>query len=232
MRFRSLPLIVPILLVPLLAEGHVSIKNKSFATVTDVVVFGVGHGCEGEDATLDTTSVRVEIPAGVTSVRPEPSGFDSVSLEKDDTGAVIAVTWTKEKSLSEDIAYYELGLRLKTPDAPFTQLTFPAYQTCKSADGETEVVVEWTAAGDHGEGDGPGLAPLLPVLPARLAGWNKYTVDEDIDTLDVFFADAQIVWQGSAAYSVNPATVELIEGTDGASLLSKIKAGKEFWVKY
>jgi len=213
----------------LLAEGHVSIKNKIFANTSDVVVFGVGHGCEGEEANLDTTSVRVEIPAGVTSVRPELSGFDSVSLEKDDAGGVTAVIWSKDKALSEDIAYYELELRLKAPDVPFTQLKFPAYQTCKSADGKTEAVVEWT-----GDADEPDVepAPLLPVYPARLPGWNKYSVSADIVDLSVFFADAQIVWQGSAAYSANPATTELIEGTEGATTLEKIKAKKEFWVKY
>lgn len=221
--------------VPFFARAHVSLASgPTTANVSRVVVFGVGHGCEVEGTVLDTTSVRVEIPAGVTSVRPVLSGFDQVGLETDDTGAVVAVTWSKDQAQSEDIAYYQLELRLKAPDKPFSVLQFPAYQTCNSPDGDAETVALWTAL-EEGEGEHegePGPAPSLVVLPARLPGWNKYTVDEDIEDLETFFADAQIVWQGKAAYSINSATVELISDTDGVSSLEKIESGEEFWVKY
>lgn len=227
---RAVALTAAAILIPVLAEAHISIKSSpAVAAATDVVVFGVGHGCEGDGANLDTTSVTIEIPQGVTSIRPELSGFDNVSLETDKAGLVTAVTWTKDQALADDIAYYELRLRLKAPDAPFTQLKFPAHQHCTSADGETEATVDWV--GDEGDPD-IEPAPVLTVLPAHSAGWNKYTVDEEIASLDVFFSDAQIVWQGSAAYSSNPTTTELIAETDGVSSLAKIKANKEFWVKY
>lgn len=216
--------------IPLLADAHVSLKSgPAFAAVSDVVVFGVGHGCEGDGANMDTTSVTIEIPEGVTSVRPELSGFDQISLETDKTGAVVAVTWTKDTPLSDDIAFYELKLRLKTPDAPFSVLKFPAHQICTSSDGETETVVDWI--GEEGDTD-VEPAPLLTVLPARYPGWNKFSVEDDITDLEVFFSDAQIVWQGKAAFSINPATVELISDTDGVSSLAKIKAGTDIWVKY
>lgn len=234
MRLSSpLRFIVPLALVPWLAHAHISLKGSSggpaFAGATDVFVFGVGHGCEADGAALDTTSVTIEIPAGVTSVRPDLSGFDEVSVEKDDTGAVVSVTWTKDKALAEDIAYYGLKLRFKPPEAPFTELKFPAHQTCKSADGETEVTTDWV--GDEGETD-VEPAPTAIVFPTRAAGWNKYTVESDITDLSRFFSDAQIVWQGTAAYSASASTTELIEGTEGVAALSKIKAKKEFWVKY
>lgn len=218
------------LALPTIAQAHVSIKSSAaFAGVSDVVVFGVGHGCEAEGANLDTTSVTVEIPPGVTSVRPELGAFDDVSLETDKTGAVVAVTWTKERALGDDIAYYELRLRLKAPDVPFTTLLFPAHQTCKSADGETEQVVDWVGDVDDADVE---PAPLLHVLPARFPGWNKFTVDNDVKDLAAFFADAEIVWAGKAAYSINPATMDLIAETEGVSSLSKIEAGTEIWVKY
>lgn len=218
------------LAIPAIAQAHVSFRSDTaFADLTDVVVFGVGHGCEADGANLDTTSVTVEIPKGVTSVRPELGVFDDISLETDKTGAVIAVTWTKDRALADDIAFYELRLRLKAPDAPFTTLAFPAHQTCKSADGETEQVVDWV--GEEGDPD-VEPAPLLHLLPARFPGWNKFTVEEDIQDLAAFFADAEIVWAGKSAYSVNPATVELIADTEGVSSLSEIEAGTEIWVKY
>jgi uncharacterized protein YcnI len=227
---RTIPLAAAAVLVPLLAQAHISVKSApSTALVSDVVVLGVGHGCEDGEMHLDTTSVTIEIPAGVTSVRPELSGFDTVGLETDSSGAVVAVTWSKDKALPDDIAYYELRLRMKAPDAPFTQLKFPTYQHCTSPDGSVEVTTDWV--GDEGDTD-VSPAPLLTILPARLPGWNKYTVDKKIDALDVFFADAHIVWQGESAYSSNPTTTELIVGTEGVSSLERIKADKEFWVKF
>lgn len=219
-----------LLAIPAIAQAHVSIKTSgAFADVSDVVVFGVGHGCESDGANLDTTSVTVEIPKGVTSVRPELGVFDDISLETDKTGAVVAVTWSKSRALEDDIAYYELRLRLKAPDAPFSTLTFPAHQTCSSADGKTEQVVDWV--GDEGDTD-VEPAPTLRVLPARFPGWNKFKVADDLSDLAGFFADAEIVWAGKSAYSINPATMDLIAETEGVSSLSKIKSGTEIWVKY
>jgi hypothetical protein len=50
--------------------------------------------------------------------------------------------------------------------------------------------------------------------------------------LGVYFTDAQIVWKGTAAYSLNPTTTELIKATSGASPLDALAAGDEIWVKY
>ena len=74
-------------------------------------------------------------------------------------------------------------------------------------------------------------APTLTILPPRVPGWNKYTVKNKVTDLAAF-ADAQIVWAGDAAYSANPATMELIKGEDDVTELTEIKAGAEIWVKY
>src|SRR4051812_10028731 len=69
------------------AHAHVSITSgPAAANTTQEIIFGVGHGCAG----ADTSRVRVELPAGVTSVRPETSDFGKTSVEKDATGAVTA----------------------------------------------------------------------------------------------------------------------------------------------
>ena len=215
-------------LTPSVAFGHVSIASgPAFAGSTGIVVFAVGHGCEGHD----TYRVDVEIPAGVTSVRPETSGFGQVDVTTDDAGTIVMVSFQKpdDAVLESDTQFYELKVRLKAPDAPFTTVHFPAHQTCRAPDGTT-TVVDWVALDESDPDVEP--APALNVLPARFPGWNKFPVPRVVSDLDAFFGDAQIVWQGSAAYSINPTTLELIEGTQGVSVLERLTAGTDIWVRY
>src|SRR6187549_1699139 len=109
------------LFVSATARAHVSITSgPAFANVSQEVTFGVGHGCQG----ADTYRVQIEIPAGVTSVRPETSDFGQVDVETDAAGTIVAVTWTKDEAnvLKADTQYYKLLLRLKAPDLPFSTL--------------------------------------------------------------------------------------------------------------
>src|SRR3982750_2225973 len=77
------------------AQAHVSIASgPAFANTSQEISFGVGHGCEG----ADTYRVQVEIPDGVSSVRPETSDFGQVDVETNAAGAVVAVTWTKSEA--------------------------------------------------------------------------------------------------------------------------------------
>ena len=210
------------------AHAHVSIASgPAFANATQEVAFGVGHGCQE----ADTYRVQVEIPAGVTSVRPETSDFGQVDVETDAAGTVVAVTWTKDRPvLKRDTQYYKLLLRLKVPDQPFTTLYLPARQTCRAADG-SETTTDWVGI-DAADGSTVEPAPALRILPARFPGWNKYTLASAVSDLKSFFSDAEIVWAGSKAYSINPFTTELIAGTSGVSALTALSAGDEIWVKY
>ncbi len=215
------------LLSTVAAPAHVSISSgPAVANKSQEVAFGVGHGCEG----ADTSAVTIEIPPGVTSVRPMASDFGPVSVTSDDAGVVTAVTWTKIAStgLPADVGFYKLGVRLKTPDRAFSTLFFPTHQTCTDADGNASVV-DWVALEETPDAE---PAPSLVVVPQRYPGWNKLEVSEDISDLAVYFADAQIVWKGDAAYSPNPTTVALIEETEGVTLLDSLRAGDEIWVRY
>ncbi|HYQ44658.1 MAG TPA: YcnI family protein [Polyangiaceae bacterium] len=216
-------------LVSSAAHAHVSIASgPAFANTSGEVAFGVGHGCEG----ADTYRVQIEIPPGVTSVRPETSDFGQVDVETDAAGTIVSVTWTKSDAsvLDADTQYYKLLVRLKAPDQAFTKIYFPAHQTCRTTDG-TETVVDWVGVDEPAEST-VEPAPTLYLLPARFPGWNKFKVDTAVDDLKGFFGDAQIVWSGSKAYSINPATSELIAGTSGTSALTSIAAGEQIWVKY
>jgi periplasmic copper chaperone A len=218
-----------LLLAPALASAHVSVASgPGFANTTQEVVFGIGHGCAG----ADTYTVRIEIPTGVTSVRPERSDFGKVSVEKNAAGDVIAVVWQKSDQdlLEGDISYYKLAVRLKAPNQPFTTLYFPTHQTCKASDG-TVSSIDWVGT-PATSGGGAEPAPALNIVPARKAGWNKFTVPSALSDLGVFFSDAQIVWKGTAAYSPNLATAELVKATAGVTVLTELQANDEIWVKY
>lgn len=208
------------------ALAHVSVAGPGFAGKSQVLVFSVGHGCEG----ADTTGIRVSIPKEVVSVRALPSAFDHVEIEKNDEGAVVAVVWTKDDVRPADDHYYQFSIRIGVPDVPFSTIHFPTRQTCHTADGE-EIVVDW-AETSVGSGDGEDEpAPGLRVLPPRVAGWNEYSVVAEIKDLSVF-DDAQIVWVGDAAYSPNPSIQAVIAKDTRIKPLETVPAGSKVWVKY
>jgi uncharacterized protein YcnI len=213
------------------AFAHVSLAGPGYANQNQVLTFSVGHGCEG----ADTYKIEVTIPKEVTSVRAMPNVFGDHEVRTDDAGIVTAVVWTKSaKVRAKDDSFYQLAIRIKVPDAPFSTLYFPAKQTCRTPDG-TESVVDWKATVEEvaaaKEGQEPEPAPTLVILPVHYGGWNKFTVKNKIADLSVF-DDAQIVWSGDAAYSKNPTTAELIAKEDGVQVLTEIKANAEIWVRY
>jgi uncharacterized protein YcnI len=225
--------LIAVVAAPGAALAHISIASgPGFANTTQEIAFGVGHGCAG----ADTVGVRIEIPTDVLSVRPLRSDFGKVSIEKDAAGTITAVSWQKADAdaLDADIAYYKLVVRLKVPNKPFTTSFFKAHQTCRAMDG-TLSTVDWTMLPDDPDADG-GVAdepaPPLVVLPVRQPGWNKYVVAQPVPDVAAIFGDAQIVWKGTAAYSANAATAELIAATPGVSALTALGAGDEIWVRY
>ena len=67
-----------------LAFAHVSVSSPGFANQSQLLTFGIGHGCEG----ADTSKLEVTIPSGVSSVRVVPNVFGPVEIKKDDAGNV------------------------------------------------------------------------------------------------------------------------------------------------
>jgi uncharacterized protein YcnI len=219
------------------AMAHISINSgPGFADKTQEVIFGVGHGC----ASTDTLSVRVQIPAAVTTVRALNSDLGRARVEKNTAGVVTAVIWSKPPTeiVEGDPNYYKLALRLRVPNEPFTTLYFPTIQTCRSTAG-VETMTEWVGTGagsghDAGAVDAaePEPAPALLIVPARQPGWNKLTVPAALSSPATYFADAQIVWLGTAAYSSNTNVADLIKTEPGTQTLTSIPAGSTVWVKY
>jgi len=212
------------------AQAHVSaVSPTAIAGKSTVLEFGVGHGCEGSD----TYAITIDIPKGITSVRPMWSDFGKTSVTYDavDPALITSVTWQKADTdaLPADTNYYKLAFRAKLPATPFASIYYKVHQVCRAADA-TLLYTEWVALpGEMGE---PAAAQAL--VPDHLPGWNKFTVPADIADLSIFFKDALIVWRGNEAYSFNDATVELIQGTPGVTLLKVdgVKANDEIWVRY
>ena len=199
----------------------VTSTSNAFAGKSYFATINLGHGCEDEltGVKFDTEKLEVDIPAGVTSVRPMDAPWGSASVETDVDGNVTKITWTKTgAALPADSQLYRVNFSAKLPDAAMTTLAFPARQYCHD-DSAVEIMTPWEGA----------ESPTLKLLPARSPGWNKYTAQAEIDeaTIKAFFADAYIVWSGGAAYSSNPVTADLISNT-----LTTIPMGAEFWVKY
>lgn len=226
-----------VLLLPAGAAAHVTVSGPGFAGTTHEAVFGIGHGCDG----ADTYRVRIEIPEGVTSVRPLDGVFGKATVEKDPTsGEVTAVIWTRPDGdlHPSDTHFHRVALRAKLPDTPFRTLYFKTFQYCRDADGN-ELQNDWVATdgGGHHHGQGGGgeesdfPAPALLVLPPRMPGWNQYTLTDHVHDLSVF-RDALIVWSGKAAYSPNPATMKLIRAEPDVEELFELHPGMTIWVKY
>lgn len=208
--------------------AHIEVASgAATANATNEVVFSVGHGCSG----ADTYRVKVDIPAGVTSVRPMRSDFGTPTVEKDTAGNVTSVTWQKPdaEALDADVAFYKLTIRLRVPDQPLSTIYFSAHQTCRAADG-TLSTVDWVEPPGSTTGE---PAAALKLVPARMPGWNKVSIPAAITDLGVFFKDALIVWKGTAsAYSANPNIASLIASTASVTPLTALSAGDEVWVKY
>jgi len=214
-----------------LVHAHVSLTSgPGFANQSQILTFGVGHGCAG----ADTVRLEVSIPKEVTSVRALPNAWGEPQIKTDDAGLVTSVVWSKDKAREKDDAYYQVAIRIKVPDAAFSTVYFPTKQVCRAADGK-ESSVDWSAlpgeAAEAASGEETTPAPALTILPVRFPGWNKLSVKEGLKDLKIF-DDAQIVWQGDAAYSSNPATMEQIKSEKDVTALTEIKAGSEIWVKY
>ena len=170
-------------------------------------------------------------------MRPMRSDFGKVTVEKDGAGTITAVVWQKADAdaLDADTSFYKLVVRLKTPDKPLTSLYFVAHQTCRAMGGAL-TTVDWSmkagdAVPDGGESE---PAPELFLVPAHKPGWNKLTAAQAVTNLAAYFADALIVWKGSAAYSANPATVAQIkaEAGSGVTELTELEANDDVWVRY
>ena len=122
-----------------MAAAHVTFETReAVASSTYKAVLRVGHGCEG----TPTTTIRVQIPAGVIAVKPMPKQGWTLSTVVGDyptpvkyydemlTKGVKEIIWTGGSL--PDSWYDEFVFRASLPDAPAgTMVWFPVVQQCE-----------------------------------------------------------------------------------------------------
>lgn len=159
------------LAIPAMASAHVSVSpDELTAGDHGVLTFSFAHGCENSP----TTSLKVTMPEGLTSVAPTMDSDWSIDIERGDDGLVSAVTYTALEPVPNDLrgaVSMSVGLDESTPDS----LVFPVVQTC--VEGSTE----WTQLAEDGEDphslDAP--APVVEVAAATEGGHGAHGAADD-----------------------------------------------------
>lgn len=121
------------------ASAHITVQpNEATAGAYFQTAFTVSHGCAGSP----TVVLRVKVPEGVVSVKPQmkPGWTVEISKKKLDaplhsshghmiTEAVDEVSW-RGGPLPDNL-FDTFGLMMKLPDTPGQPLYFPAVQECE-----------------------------------------------------------------------------------------------------
>lgn len=164
---RRLLLVATFFALPFPAAAHVAFTETNAQPGSNYVgALRIGHGCDG----AATTSLRVEIPDGVTSAKAQAKPGWTITVErtplaqpvkgeggKTVTDRVSAIIWTGNLPNDE---FDDFGLMLKLP-ATTGPLYFPATQTCATGSADWKDVPAATQAWH----DVPHPAPVLNLAP-------------------------------------------------------------------
>lgn len=151
------------------AVAHVTLETRQAPAGSYYkAVIRVPHGCDG----TPTTTVRVRIADGVTSVKPQPKPGWKLAIIKGKlampyadshgnqiTEAVREVAWSGGHLLDEH--YDEFVMQMRLPETPNATLYFPVVQECvKGAHRWIEIPAAGKAPGDYKQ-----PAPALGLVP-------------------------------------------------------------------
>lgn len=232
------------------------------------LVLTIPHGCPtpGGSVEADTYKFQVTTPPAFTGPRAIIDGVFGVPARTANADGSTTFTWTKIGNGSSnafdapglaDNQSYRVGIRgsfrASTASAEGTRFTaqrFNAKQFCKNpaspSDPGQDLSVDWSNYGSPATNESPNVR----VLPTRAPGWNSYALPAGVaatlttpaavsNFVKAFFADAQIVWVGKAAYSPNAGTTAKIQAlvakdTSYSELVNKasLSSTDVIWVKY
>jgi uncharacterized protein YcnI len=142
------------------ATAHVgTLPSEVHKGGTFEVGFGIGHGCEGSP----TVAVRLQVPDGVSSVRPVVKPGWTIELVKDGD-RVTQVNWTGGSV--DDALYDRFTIRGQIEDrvADESVVYFPIVQECAVG------VHRWISIPAEGQPEPDEPAPGVTVLPAEAGG--------------------------------------------------------------
>ncbi|UZE49035.1 YcnI family protein [Rhodopseudomonas sp. P2A-2r] len=154
------------------AVAHVTARpDEATAGAYFQTAFNVGHGCDGSA----TVAVRVKMPEGVLSVKPQMKPGWTVEIKKRTLAApqpslhgktitetVDEISW--RGGPLPDSMYDTFGVNMKLPDTPGQTLYFPVVQECEKGANRW---IEIPAAGEgaeklHEPAPGVRLKPKAP----------------------------------------------------------------------
>lgn len=144
------------------ASAHVTISPKEAGAGTYAkLTIRVAHGCGGSS----TTIVRVAIPEGVGSVKPQVNRGWTIAIKKEPlvkpvadghggqiTEVVREVSWSGGPLPDEHMD--EFGLSVKLPETEGKTLLFPVVQTCEKGENKW---VDAPTEGKHGGMPSPSV---------------------------------------------------------------------------
>lgn len=154
------------------ASAHVTVQpNEAVTGSYFQLAFVVPHGCDGKA----TVALRVKVPDGVTSVKPQMKPGWNVEIKtrkldapqpglhgKTISEVVDEVSW-RGGPLPDNL-YDTFGLMMKLPDTPGGTLYFPVVQECEQG---VHRWIEIPAAGQNRD-DLREPAPLVRLKPKSL----------------------------------------------------------------
>lgn len=152
-------------LIAPLAHAHVTLDTPQAPALGYVrIAIRVPHGCEG----AATTGLRMQVPDGVTAVKPQPKPGWVLTVVPDEVPApagghdaappVREVNW--RGGPLPDAYFEEFVLRVRMPDGPGQTVWFPFVQECEG--GKVSRWIERPA-------EGQTLDQLrMPAYPVRL----------------------------------------------------------------
>ncbi|MFM7087967.1 MAG: YcnI family protein [Candidatus Paceibacterota bacterium] len=182
------------------ASAHVSAQlygSKATANGYGNLFFRVPHASKD----LSTVKIEVQIPSGVTGIKPQQIAGWSESVITADDGKV-SVIW--QGGNLPDTSFADFGISLKYPNTPGVSLYFPTVQTLN--DGSTVAWIEIPAAGV----DSHSLAKPAPSVKIESAtsshGGDGYSSTKPEDG----HADAKSSITGDLAVKLNVKSARVI----------------------
>jgi uncharacterized protein YcnI len=146
---------------PASAHMGLAVEGAGAAGTTNLFGFGAGHGC----GTSPTTAVRIQIPAGITSVRPVAKPGWEITITTNADGGVTQIDFTGGNLPNEWYDQFWIRARIDAAVATGTNIHFPVIQEC------VEGANNWIAIPVEGQPEPAEPAPGFTVhAPVEAAG--------------------------------------------------------------
>ena len=182
------------------ASAHASVQmygEKATANSYGAVFIRIPHAA----ADRSTVKVEVQIPEGVTAVKPQRlSGWSESVTKGADGKTVTSVTWSNGSL--PDTSFQDFGIQVKFP-ATAGVLYFKTVQTLD--DGSTVGWVEIPAAGV----DGHSLAKPAPAITTVVAAPAHGAPAHGSETMPAHGESMTAAWKGDFVAAMSTRTVKL-----------------------